>query len=94
MQVGIRSRPKGVRSSLRVSPIPMRPEGLPARKGKELGLMLTLKVRSHPPRRRIYTRKGGVIQRSPNSPAGYTWISSSLFSGLGWPSVTCPRAVT
>jgi len=38
-----RSRAKPDRSSLRVSPIPRRPEGLAARSGASLGLMLTLR---------------------------------------------------
>jgi hypothetical protein len=38
-----RSRAKPDRYSLRVPPIPRRPQGLAARRGASLGLMLTLK---------------------------------------------------
>ena len=80
-----RSRAKPDRSSLRVSPIPRRPEGLAARSSASLGVMFKRSNASHPPRKRIYATKGG-----------YSWMLSSLIVEVGPVSpgaVMRPRAV-
>jgi hypothetical protein len=81
---GKRSRREGDRSSLRVTPIPMRPGGASGSKRCVTGVDAQAQVRSHPPRRRIHPTK-----------ADYSWILSSLiFESIpvSFGAVMLPRA--